>query len=388
MASMSQTQFRIAIAASILLYGAAVTSTVLWLLAKSEDTQNRRLAITPSVTQFLPGKEPVVPSSWEQQPAPEAEAMPKANAPLPEMPEPAEAQPVEETPALVPEAKINTDSVLPETPTSEEVVEPAAAVEPSIVQKWQKFARAFDQKDVRPRISLIIADLGLASALTDAAIADLPGDVSLAFSVAASDLEQQTTKARVAGHEIVLAIPMEPENYPQQDPGPNTLLLNLPDQDNVARISRAMAQTEGYVAVMPSMGEKFVTSEQKLTPVLDVVKEQQVIMLDSTLNKNSLIAPLSRLGKIPFTRSDLLVDAASANESFETQLAKLELVAKEKGQAIGIVVPYPSTVDALKAWIATLGAKGIVLAPLTAVASQEIAVPAATESLPQTPKPE
>ncbi len=388
---MNQTQSRIAIAASIILYGAAVTSVAMWLVSESPETAKRRLETTTSVTQFLPGKEPVVPSSWEEK-APPAEAMPEAAAPLPEVQQPE----AETTPP------INTETVVPEevpqaaepAPVSEPAVAPTPEPEQEAVvplQKWQKFARAFDQKDTRPRIGLIVADLGLASAVTETAVKELPGEVSLSFSSVTPNLEEATTKARLAGHEIILSVPMEPEHYPQQDPGPNTLLLNLPNKDNVSRISWVMAQTDGYVAVMPSMGEKFVTSEQKLSPVLDVVKDQQVMILDSTLNKNSLIAPLSRLGKIPFTRSDALVDAASSTESLETQLSRLEVIAREQGQAIGIVVPYPAALGDVKTWIGTLAAKGIVLAPLTALASEEIptnAAPATTQSLPADPKPE
>ena len=35
------------------------------------------------------------------------------------------------------------------------------------------------------------------------------------------------TSARAAGHEVLLQAPMEPFDYPDNDPGPQTLLTSL-----------------------------------------------------------------------------------------------------------------------------------------------------------------
>src|SRR5690606_936651 len=148
-----------------------------------------------------------------------------------------------------------------------------------------------------------------------------------------------TIKARAAGHELLLTVPMEPENYPQNDPGPNTLLTSLPDKDNVSRLRWALSRADGFVAVMPSMGEKFVQVEDKMVPVLDVLREDGLLIVDNTLNKDSLIAPLSRLGKVPFVRTDLWIDAAASRGAIQEQLTKLEEIAKERGQAIGVAMP-------------------------------------------------
>lgn len=386
MSALTQKQRRFAIFLALLLYAAAMGGGIAWLHSNSETTLQYRAALVPNTTVNLPGKEPEVPTSWQEQ-KPEA---------APEQTAVAEEPPVQQT--VAPSADLQTAGKMPveETPVATEPavsVDPTATPsEPAAMQKWQKFARPFDQKDTRPRIGLVIGDLGLATTATQAAVQDLPGEVTLAFSSLAPELESWLAKSRVAGHETVLTIPMEPENYPQNDPGPNTLLTTLPDQDNVSRIRWALARADNYVAIMPSMGQKFVTSEAKLSPILDVVKDQELIIFDGTLNRESLIAPLSRLGKIPFTRADTVIDAAASRSAIETQLDMLEKTALEKGQAIGIALPYPVTFEKLREWIPTLEKKGIILAPLTALASEDLpqsmpqSVP--TESLPETPKSE
>jgi polysaccharide deacetylase 2 family uncharacterized protein YibQ len=408
MFNLTTKQSRQTLVIALLVYVAIVAAIVAWLAFNSEQTVQHRLAQAPTVTAELPGKEPAVPPSWQTpaaMPPPAVTPPPVATPPVatppvtPPAPTPA-AKPVETTPPVADKAKpieVAKEApkpapvvAIPPTPVVTPPVQSAVTTNPDAApppQKWQKYARPFNQKDTRPRIGLIIADLGMASMATDAAIQELPGEVSLAFSSAAPNLEDWVAKGRAAGHELILTIPMEPENYPQNDPGPNTLLLSLPDKENVERINRAMARTDGYVAITPYMGEKFVTAEDKMVPVLDAVRQQQLMVLDGTLNKDSLIAPLSRLGKIPFVRSDMVIDASASSAGIDDQLNALEKMARLKGQAIGVALPYPVTFEKLKAWIATLDKKGIVLAPLTAMASEEapVVAPPANQSAPETP---
>ena len=381
MAKLTTKQLRLTAAFALLIYVAVMAGIVVWLVLNAETTIKARMDASPSATVSLAGDEPEVPSSW-QAPAAEApvpEAMPEAVAEE-KVPE----EPVKEPVAVAPEQK---PEVLPMAPAVEPAT-PAVTVDPTAAPTaaWHKFARPFDQKDTRPRIGLIIADLGMAAAATQTAIQDLPGDVSLAFSSVAPDLEQWLSVARVAGHETILTIPMEPENYPQNDAGPNSLLLGLSDQENIDRLKRSMARAEGFVAITPYMGEKFVMSEKKLAPVLQAVKQQEVLILDGTQNKGSLIATLSRYEKLPFVRSDVVIDAAASGQAIDAQLQTLEQMARDKGQAVGVALPYPVTFEKLKAWIATLDKKGIVLAPLTALASEDtpgnVPAVATTESLP------
>ncbi len=94
-------------------------------------------------------------------------------------------------------------------------------------QAWQVYARPFDSGDKRPRLALIITGLGLDRALSQAATDRLPGGVTLGFDPYAADVKDAINQARGLGHEILLGLPMEPLDYPRQDPGPLTLLAAL-----------------------------------------------------------------------------------------------------------------------------------------------------------------
>ena len=162
---------------------------------------------------------------------------------------------------------------------------------------------------------------------------------------------------------------MEPVDYPYNDPGPNTLLVGLDDAENLHRLRRAMTRAEGYVGIMPGMGGKFLTAEQKLAPVLDAVHREGVIIFDPTMDNRSQIAPLSRLGRIPFSRADMSLDASHAHQ-MAGRLASIEKMAAERGRAVVVVRPYPALFPVLKKWLAELQEKDFVLAPVTATLSE------------------
>ena len=362
MAKLSPKQFNTALAGAVLITVLVLAALGGWLYLNRDITAQKRALQTPSVTAWLPGQQPQTPPSWQK---------PQVAAPVEE---PAAPQNVSVDNNLPPET---SDAMPPALPPAE--LKPAATETPpaspqTTMAKWQKNARAFNQNDKRPRIAIVVADLGLAAAVADAAIQTLPADISLTFTSLAPDLENWLVKAKAAGHETLLSIPMEPENYPQNDPGPNPLLVSLSKEENVARLRTAMAKAGGYVAVTPSMGEKFVTAEDKLTPVLGTVKDEGVMFLDSTLNKDSLVASLSRLGKVSFARGDQRLDAAMSSQPMAAQLDALEKIARDKGSAVAILTPYPERFIQIKDWAATLDRKGLVLAPLTALNSDEMPV--------------
>jgi polysaccharide deacetylase 2 family uncharacterized protein YibQ len=49
----------------------------------------------------------------------------------------------------------------------------------------------------------------------------------------------------------------------------------------------------------------------------------------------------------------------------------LERTAQRSGYALGVVPPLPITIDLLASWAATLPERGLVLAPVTALANKQ-----------------
>jgi uncharacterized protein len=227
------------------------------------------------------------------------------------------------------------------------------------------YARPFDLDDRRPRIALSIVGLGLRTDLTDAAI-DLPGEISLHFSAYAPDLSGWFERARRAGHEVLLDLPMEPVDYPASDPGPHTLLASASNEENLKRLDWLLARATGYVAVAGS-GARFAISE-RAPAVLDVLARRGLAVVE--LGQGNLAATATAVG-LPYASAPAAIDADPSMLAIDHALAGLEAQALHSGSALGIAQGYPISLERLQRWVATLGARGLVLAPVSAVVIEQ-----------------
>jgi polysaccharide deacetylase 2 family uncharacterized protein YibQ len=232
---------------------------------------------------------------------------------------------------------------------------------------WQVYARPFDRTDRRPRVAIVVVGLGLAMPEAQAAIERLPPAVTLAFNSYANDLPDWLQKARGAQHEVLLTVPMEPVDYPREDPGPQTLLTALTPRQNLDRLEWTMGRAAGYVGLTNLMGSRFLTAATELRPILEVIKGRGLLFLETRAANQTAVAALAQELALPQAASDRDLDSTLSPAGIDQALAELEPIARRKGSAIGTGSPYPLTIDRLVAWAAALESKGLVLAPLSAV---------------------
>lgn len=298
-------------------------------------------------------------------------------APAPDDPELALANPISATPTP-PAAVTEPENIsLAPAPIAGLVEETADGPLPRIAtdgtMPWQAYARPFDATDTRPRIAIVITEMGHANAATNTAIRRLPGPVTLAFTPYAPDLDAWLTSARSGGHETLLMMPMEPETYPRDDPGPHTLLTSLGPNINRQRLEWVLSRGAGYVGVVTEMGSRFTQSEEALSPILDALGSRGLLLIDNGSAAHSRVHEVAgRLG-LPLVINDRFVDTVTDRDSIDLRLRELEDLARENGFAVGLAHPYPLTFERLAAWFPTLARKGIVLTPVTAVANRQTA---------------
>jgi polysaccharide deacetylase 2 family uncharacterized protein YibQ len=218
---------------------------------------------------------------------------------------------------------------------------------------------------------VVVLELGLSSAATEAAIQHLPGPVTLAFSPYADGLEQWLNLARAAGHEVLLGLPMEPANFPTRDPGPRTLLTSLTPQQNLERLDWVLGRASGIVGVTNQAGSRFTASNDALRPVMQRLRDRGLMFVDARTTPRSVAASLATSMNLPRAISDRLIDQEASRLAIDAQLVDVERVARETGNAVAMGQPYPVTFERLNAWLPTLEAKGIALAPVTALVNRQ-----------------
>ena len=247
---------------------------------------------------------------------------------------------------------------------------PLPVIGPDGRQPWRVYARPFKAGDDRPRIAVVLGGLGLSQSATNAAIQQLPGEVTLAFAAYASNLSDWIAEARAAGHEVMLQVPMEPFNYPASDPGPHTLLTSLTPEVNIDRLEWLLGRSTGYVGITNFLGSKFTASAEHLRPILQSLGERGLMILDGRTSRNSVAGPVSATLGIPHAVNNRFLDSEASRVAIDARLFELERIAKSTGSAVGVGSPFPVTIERIASWAATLDNKGIVLAPISAVATQ------------------
>lgn len=238
-------------------------------------------------------------------------------------------------------------------------------------QAWVEYSSEFDKTDRRPRLAIIVGNLGLSPATTDAALEALPSEVTLSFSSIAPDLQEWVARARKKGHEVLIDLPMEPTAFPNSDPGRNTLLTTVSEVENLNRLEWVMKRAGGYVGLLATMGSAFTVNAESLSPVLQTLKDRGLLYVDGRATSRTMGPELASQIQLPRAYNNRFIDNTPSVRAIDGRLAELEEITKINRFAVGLAQPYPVTMDRLTAWLPTLRAKGIALAPITAIADKQ-----------------
>jgi len=233
---------------------------------------------------------------------------------------------------------------------------------------YARAAAPLQGKKEGPRVAIVIGGLGVSANVTRQATEKLPGPVTFAFTPYGTDVEGMVTSARAAGHEVLLQAPMEPFDYPDNDPGPQTLLTTLSLDQNTDRLHWLMSRFQGYVGIANYMGARFTSTEAALAPVLKEVSRRGLIYVDDGSSPRSLAGQIASANNLPFARAEILLDAVTTTAHIDRALARLEALAREHGSAVGMASALPASIERIAQWAKAAEGRGIVLVPITAVA--------------------
>jgi len=279
---------------------------------------------------------------------------------------------------IVPDSDKASDAA-PKAPADQHVLETTSQdAVPKIAADGARPFRVFahprklppDKTDA-PRIVVIVGGLGISATGTADALAKLPAPVTLAFSPYGANLDNLTKQAQAADHEVLLQAPMEPFDYPDNDPGPQTLLTSLTPEQNIDRLHWLMSRFKGYVGVVSYMGARFTASEPALSPVLHETAKRGLIYVDDGASPRSVAGQIAGGHNFPFAKTDVVIDLVPTPGEIDHALARLELAAREHGSAVGLATALPATVTRIAEWAKTVESRGFVLVPITMVAVKD-----------------
>jgi uncharacterized protein len=234
------------------------------------------------------------------------------------------------------------------------------------------YAAPFDPTTVRPRIGILIGGIGMSEADSLAAIKNLPGGITLAISPYVGNIDRLLALARMTEHEYLLSLPMEPQGYPVNDPDDrHALMTSLSPDENLDRLRWALSRIGGYAGVTsllgPMRGERLLGVQDQRDSMLEELAHRGLLFVDARPPDSHPAE--NRLAQVWNRAATLVIDDDPADEaSIDQRLELLSRKARDAGSALGIVsVPRPVTLDRVAAWTNSLTAKGLALAPVSAL---------------------
>jgi polysaccharide deacetylase 2 family uncharacterized protein YibQ len=163
-------------------------------------------------------------------------------------------------------------------------------------------------------------------------------------------------------------VPMEPFDYPDNDPGPQTLLTSLAPEQNVDRMHWLMSRFQGYVGVTNYMGSRFTANDTAFAPMLREVAKRGLMYLDDGTSPRSLAGQIAGANGLPFAKASVVLDVVPTPNEIDRALARLESIARDSGLAVGVATALPISIARISKWAKGASERGILLVPISAAA--------------------
>ena len=227
------------------------------------------------------------------------------------------------------------------------------------------YARPYAAPPGRAKVALIVGGLGLNPDLTERAILELPPEVTLAFAPYAKNLDMWTKRAREAGHEIMVELPMETHQGDPAALGPAALLSSRTPQENQQRLDWLLSRFGGYFGATNYLGSKFSSDRAAMDAVLAHLGAAGLAYVDDTGAARRIGA-----GAAPLAIVNRMVTPGPAGGDKDAalrDLAALAAAAERSGDALGKAYAYDATIEAIAEWARALDEEKLSLAPASAV---------------------
>jgi polysaccharide deacetylase 2 family uncharacterized protein YibQ len=237
-----------------------------------------------------------------------------------------------------------------ETPVAESrPVEPTAI--PSPTPKPQPPPGA------RGKLAILLDDGGQKLNLVPTA-AELPAEVGFAILPFLPKSSETAVALHKAGHEIWLHLPMEPENYPANDPGPGAILMSMTPDELRTTLHSAINNIPHAVGVNNHMGSRATADLKTMTWIMQDLKSRGMAFIDSRTTVHTVAEEAAQAQGVPSNRRHVFLDNERSAPAIRAQLDEAVYRSRMEGAIIAIGHLDPVTVEVLSQELLGLSALG------------------------------
>lgn len=217
---------------------------------------------------------------------------------------------------------------------------------------------ALDKPGVRPRLALIIDDIGFSRKRAHAFL-ELGVPITYAILPRVFYTTELAEEINRSGHEIILHQPMEPIRS-DLDPGPGALYVNYPPERIEDVLDANIATVPYAVGVNNHMGSRFTQNQDKLLKVMDVVKRSGLYFVDSLTTSHSRAYRVARKIHVAALRRHFFLDLQQDPGAVCFQLCRALFFAHRHGYAVVIGHPHLATIEGLRLFTNSVARKRLI----------------------------
>ncbi|MBN1622548.1 MAG: divergent polysaccharide deacetylase family protein [Endomicrobiales bacterium] len=189
-------------------------------------------------------------------------------------------------------------------------------------------------KTSQKRVAIVIDDLGYKKDISDFLNLGIP----ITFAILPREMYSKHNAKELKDKNMpyILHLPLEPEKYPEADPGPYALLIKMNDKEIKKIFKENLESVPGVVGVSNHMGSKFSADEKKMRVLLNSVKASGLFYLDSyTTHKSKAKKVADDIG-LKCIENEVFLDLEDTPEYMKKQFDKLIRKVEKEGECIAI----------------------------------------------------
>jgi polysaccharide deacetylase 2 family uncharacterized protein YibQ len=196
--------------------------------------------------------------------------------------------------------------------------------------------------DHPPLVAILVDDIGYDRQIADQLL-DLNAPLTFSILPFGPHSKEIAAKARSDGHEIMLHLPMQPNEFPAFNPGPGALLSQMTTDEFIGQLKADIDQIPGLKGVNNHMGSAISTSPERMRQIFSILKKRGLFYIDSRTTAETVARPSAELLQIPFAERDIFIDHVENEQFIRKQLHELIKRAQRQGYAVGIAHPHAIT---------------------------------------------
>ena len=218
-------------------------------------------------------------------------------------------------------------------------------------------------KGASVKIAIVIDDLGNNK---EAFNKLLKMKISFSFSVLP---HQEYTRyisreAKKKRHDLLLHLPMEPENS-ENIYGEGFILSSMTPNEMLKEFENDLKSVPGAIGVNNHMGS-FLTQDRKaMAIILGEIKRKGLFFVDSRTSSKTVAYDVAKKLGLKSAERNVFLDDIEDEEEVIKQIELLINTAKKNGKAIAIGHPRPETIAALEKMLPALKTGGIEIVPVS-----------------------